>query len=517
MALGAKEPLVLKPISDAEWKTIAGERVAEKYVISEGDTLSEISKKLFGEIRYWPKLFALNNSSVTNPHLLRPGSTLTFLPGTGSALPQLAPSDEQPPVAVQTVNHPGRSQEWQQLPRQGWETAAITPVQSQDRNGVTVVERKNTLRTSGFELSRLASSDKIKELGQIVGSRTEASAFGIEEVVYIRADEEIQIGKTYALTDNPFRLRSRKAGRVGYSYPLLGTVQILGVRDNLYVARVQSVQGMIHRGSVLIESPARVPDLKPIAASRAIDGVILIDKTESTSQSAQHKIVSINRGSDDGVKPGMIFRAYNHFDPGSEKRLTTEDFLIDGDLMVVQVSPEFSSALVLDSNSVIQENQTVLLLTNISSVGKKSIFEKEGTKSVPDTELDSLDRQDDKLGDQEKKELEQLEKHLEPGGAPPPAEAIPADATPPPAEAIPADATPPPAEAIPADAAPPPVAPQEGLPLDELLKTTTTETHPPAAELPPPTAPELPPPTAAAPPMVTPSDESKALENLMNQ
>src|SRR4051794_1212948 len=51
----------LKPILDEDWKNIAGPRIVEKYSIVQGDTLFDISKRLFGDAKYWPKIWAINN------------------------------------------------------------------------------------------------------------------------------------------------------------------------------------------------------------------------------------------------------------------------------------------------------------------------------------------------------------------------------------------------------------------------------------------------------------------------
>ena len=72
---------MLKPIGDAEWKEIAGEQIAGKYEIHAGDTLYDVSKRLFGDSRYWPKIWALNNNTILNPHLIRPGNLVAFMPG----------------------------------------------------------------------------------------------------------------------------------------------------------------------------------------------------------------------------------------------------------------------------------------------------------------------------------------------------------------------------------------------------------------------------------------------------
>ena len=80
----------LRPIPDDQWKEIAGARITESYSVTQGDTLSDISKRLFGDAKYWPKVWAINNGAITNPHYIVPGKSVAFLPGTGTSLPPSA-------------------------------------------------------------------------------------------------------------------------------------------------------------------------------------------------------------------------------------------------------------------------------------------------------------------------------------------------------------------------------------------------------------------------------------------
>jgi hypothetical protein len=104
----------------------------------------------------------------------------------------------------------------------------------------------------------------------------------------------------------------------------------------------------------------------------------------------------------------MIFRAYEHYDPGTEKKITQSDFIIDADMMVTQVSESFSSAIIIHSNTPISEQSNVTLLTDISDLLKNPGFNE---KAVSGDDLEELDKLDDQepLGKDEKKELKQLE------------------------------------------------------------------------------------------------------------
>ena len=75
-----------KRVSAEEWSNIAGNK--DIYVIQSGDTLWDISKVLFGDPNYWPKLWS-SNPVITNPHLIQPQGNLGFIHGTEGYPPSL--------------------------------------------------------------------------------------------------------------------------------------------------------------------------------------------------------------------------------------------------------------------------------------------------------------------------------------------------------------------------------------------------------------------------------------------
>lgn len=77
------------PISEDKWDTLISRQRAEAYRIRPSNTLSGISRSLFGDPQYWPKLWA-ENGSVENPHLIRPGRRVRFYPGTEEDAPAIS-------------------------------------------------------------------------------------------------------------------------------------------------------------------------------------------------------------------------------------------------------------------------------------------------------------------------------------------------------------------------------------------------------------------------------------------
>lgn len=403
----------LKPISDDTWRSVAGPRVSEKYNVTKGDTLFDISKKLFGDAKYWPKIWALNNDTVLNPHWIKPGYVIAFSAGSGAALPSLSMNDTpaSPSKTASDATAPlktskDRRKEWMDLPKQSWEIFKMNLPPQIDPLGFDRSNKVIIHRATGFDPLAIPASEEIPFLGQIIGSRSEGQYLGLNDLVYIQADEKLQVGETYAITRAPVILKSKKSDRVGYSYLALGKVKILGIRDHVFIGRVLTARDYLPRGSFLMANIPRIPELTPIAGPRPIPGVLIFDHSFSTYATAQHKEVFIDRGSDDGIQPGMVFRAYQHKDPSNDKKVSNSNFIIDGDFIVTQVSPTFCSALATQSLSLVIEHSPVVLLTDISDLVKNDGYSNKGAE---DDDLDKLD-ENDGLTAAERRELKQLEK-----------------------------------------------------------------------------------------------------------
>jgi hypothetical protein len=406
----------LKGIPDDQWKTIAGAQLTETYSIITGDTLFDISHRLFGDAKYWPKVWALNNANITNPHRILPGNRIIFSPGTGSSLPGVTLAENGDPNVASDASSPiakfvARSTDWKFLPRQKWESYIIPKSPEIDALGFDRNNKISFHHATGFDLQAIPAKDKITPLGEIVGSRSEGSHLAMYDTVYIRSQESLKVGETYAISDEPVAFKFEDPERDAYSYLNIGKVKIEGVQDNLFIGTILSARGFVARGSILIPLPPRVPVLTPIPGLKPIEGKLYVDHRFSTYTVSQYKEVFVNRGSDDGIQPGMVFRAYEHNDPSTSEPLTKANFIIDADLMITHVSGDISSALIISSKSTIIDGAAVVLLTDVSDLTKNKGFREKGADGQgPSDEVEKLDKEKGEgAEDYDKKELKQLE------------------------------------------------------------------------------------------------------------
>ena len=208
---------------------------------------------------------------------------------------------------------------------------------------------------------------------------------------------------------------------------------------------------------------------------------------------AQHKTVYIDRGSQDGISVGHVFRAFIEKDPDTNESLINTEFVRLGHIQIVQVVSNFSMGLVINSRTAIDDNTKVVSVTDVSDLSLEPIrvlpasvepsaqtpTTSESPANLPPelpaelptepTNEDELDKLDDQkeLSEKEKRDLEQLEATRVQTPPDAPLE-IPADGPPP--------ELPPDIESM--DAIPP----TDAAPVPE----TSTPVEPPPAEEPPP-------------------------------
>jgi hypothetical protein len=514
---------LLRPVPDEEWRTIAGDRLAEEYTIIKGDTLYDISNRLFGDPRYWPKIWALNNQSITNPHLIMPDNAITFTPGTGTALPMVAISTAEevekaspkitrvakpkkrviPYVTPSIPRTPGRSQEWRKLPRQEWEEYSGSPIALNDQ-GLDKRSRLNFGVRSVIDLPVVVTEEKLDAKGYVEGAITERAFLNLGDEVVISPESEgsFQVGDLYAIVGDPNSIGASQSDRSGYSYPVYGKVKITGVRDGQFIGTLVSMRLQISRGAMIVPLPP-VPVLhRPIPAPAKQEAVILKDPFLTPGVVSQQRFVLADRGADDGVKTGMVFRSYDYEDRYSGKHLIDSDLFPNSDFIVAFAWPKFSLVIQTRGDQMYDNGIPVILLTDVSDLTQSKnarvvpVFENKGSES---DDLEGLDTTPG-IGKKEEEELKQLEEAAsgkkaappepvpapeplpEPSAAPPPPE--PEPNAPPPPEPLP-DEVPPPALDAPAGGTPAP-APNEAPPSGDLDIGDT----PPSSDEPPPPPPE---------------------------
>lgn len=88
----------IEPTSEERWSRLTSDRPVDVFEVQPGNTLEFISRTLFGEAQFWPKIWALNHAQISNPHKIYPGQKIYFYPATQTEMPAVDLSTEQHPL-----------------------------------------------------------------------------------------------------------------------------------------------------------------------------------------------------------------------------------------------------------------------------------------------------------------------------------------------------------------------------------------------------------------------------------
>lgn len=376
----------LRSFSDQDWLSIAGERSSDRYEITRGDTLWDVSSRLFGDAKVWPKIWEINNTSILNPHMITPRMSIVFNSGSGLSLPTLSMgkavnnasastvknhyrtnSDDRPgPVWDEKTPNPGS--EWKRLPRQSWEHVDANLPPDIDRDGFDSNNRIYLRKTpTGLELPHLVACEPISPLGKVEGTRNSTNYVyrGSEITIAASSAGPLEIDRVYSLVD-PQASNLENGDRKALSYDVLGKVKILGLHNGTYVGEVLQTREPVIRGAMLVPEILRVDKMGPVAGAKSVKGTILADRRTGNFMSGQHKWVYVDRGTRDGVDRGMMFRIFQNTDPKTQKPLTRGDVFVQGDVQIIQGCGDFSIGMFLWSRGEVPERYEGMLLTDVS-------------------------------------------------------------------------------------------------------------------------------------------------------
>jgi hypothetical protein len=390
-----------KKMSEEEWSRLIGARESESYQIQAGDTLWGISQTFFNDGNYWPKIWQLN-SSIDNPHLIKPGYTIQFLLGTESETPAFSVTEEaQPPVEMPVGDAgaagaapPAPEEPAAPVPTPG-ATAAVddgTPqpgaVEIPDPTFYPPVLKR--LPPSLAEALNQARSDKYDDAGIDYGRRPildlsekkflesfidtedfqadgvvseiEGGGLGASKFQYVFVSlpaGEGKPGERYAIVQKAGQLERVNdeiaSSDLGYQYQYRGEVQLSdllttrGVVQKLDIFRAQVVESLGHITPGTFAIHGRLPVISVVGSGERNDvmtqivGGHVLKNQETLSL---HNLAYLSSGVDQGLKEGQILTVRANTKLRNPKSLIEESYIPVGQLRVVQVGKRFSTAVV---------------------------------------------------------------------------------------------------------------------------------------------------------------------------
>jgi hypothetical protein len=333
----------------------AGEAVPppDTYTVRPGDTLWDLSGRFLNNPWYWPKLWSYN-PEITNPHWIYPGNLVRFFPGSDQAPARVEAIAELTPELVEEMEEAPRELEDFSRAELGAANVDEDVVAVAGPYKIGYVAPKALLvRHDSFVTRR-----ELEESGALTASFHEKRMLSTLDQAYaqFKSAAPVKPGETYVLykTDRAVHHPVTRE-LLGYQSVVLGAARVVKVDDRAATLVITQAFEPIERGTML--GPWSERFVRPVARKangRTLDGRIVAAQVDVVTQVGEHHVVFIDKGREDGVEEGNLFKVVRSGDPAGkpidadrwDERFPKETV---GDLLVIDVKPNASAALVTRS------------------------------------------------------------------------------------------------------------------------------------------------------------------------
>ena len=364
------------PPTPGTMRQVADGEAPETYIVQRGDTLFDICDQLIDEKSYWPKLWSLN-PSIKNPHFIFPSTKLRFYPGDSETPPYLQVVNEDDVVPIDkgsldeselvadTVPPPAApaAEAVPEAPR----SSVIEVVGPDQLNGdlaEAFMDAGQSYRNneSSVEVPGFIFAEEKEPKGIVLGGRYGEISLAAGQRATIESEEGLRDGSLLTVLRKSKKIVDPEAEDfVGNLYYYVGTITVIKqIEQGLYSAQVESTRLSIRPDDLVVDyiSVKRSVPLDIVGVPRSeIDSNIVAFEYDEQVMGAQGQTVFIDRGSQDGVSPGMylsIYQTPRNLSPDSRDAGLPEDYGVVGLMRIIDVTAAGSVGYILQNSHEIK-------------------------------------------------------------------------------------------------------------------------------------------------------------------
>ncbi|MEI8265908.1 MAG: LysM domain-containing protein [Betaproteobacteria bacterium] len=362
-AQGVSAPATVDPAQIQIAQRVAGQGVPladlapdapASHTVRPGDTLWGLSQLFLKSPWRWAELWGMNMEQVRDPHRLYPGQVLVLSKGPDRATLKVATAA----AAAQTMPVPTTGAQAEPA------TVKLLPrVRSGPVDDAAIASVPAHLIAPFIAQATVLEAGEIDGAARIVASPDGRMLMTTGDVAYVRGD--LQGRRNFQLVREPRALRDPVTREIlGYEARLVGLAEALATEDLALPERGESQPSParvllrharleIGPGDRLTQaSTAEFAPFVPRAPARPVQGQVIGLYGEGLT-AAQHQIVSLNRGSRDGVERGHVLALWRTGSQVTDRSTPVREALRlpderNGQMYVFRVFDHVSYALILN-------------------------------------------------------------------------------------------------------------------------------------------------------------------------
>ena len=321
------------------------ENAPDRYVVVKGDTLWDISSKFFKDPWKWPQIWGYNKETIMDPHWIYPGDVVYLDKSTHTlkvSEPEVA-SGATPAMA--DVHN---------------ETAIANSGAVKLEPKARVVDGRNqaiptiSLKDIGPFLARplVIDDDELDKAPVIVGTYEQRQLLGVDDIAYAQGMPSDK-GERWQIYRPDHTFKDPDTGEIlGHEVYYLGDASVEKF-GKLTTLRITNAVREISKGDYFAQATTGfTSNFTPHAPSKEINAKV-ISIYGGVVQAGQNAVVTLNKGSRDGLESGDVLALYQKGEVLPSHSLFKPDIVLPdvryGLLFVFRVFDKVSYALVMQT------------------------------------------------------------------------------------------------------------------------------------------------------------------------
>jgi len=376
-------PLILSLVS-AAYASSTVPQAPEKYPIQSDDNLSSISKTVFGDGNYWPRLWGHRRQ------ILNPGNSIQFLLGNEDSAPSFAitEGDEDfAPQSYQPALRPAaaKSNSEIEIPPPTVRPKPVLNLGSTFPKWQAVGNRKSSFKDADMEVEVVPRKPQIAidrefipvyvqdgpvvSVGEYVQTASDAGLVYENEEVLVRMKRSNgQIGNHYLLLRDGGRLKegwnAKSGDHPGHVVEVLGeiilTSQEPGESEGGYEhfrARVAHAISVSVRGALIVPGQVTWMNTSPSGSVSTVQAEIIGGNFDQRGMLfGEGDWVFLNRGAKDGLQEGQLIWTNTlprNYETGSPFKIGVHNASL---IKIAKVASEVATGIVLSSKQGLMQH-----------------------------------------------------------------------------------------------------------------------------------------------------------------
>jgi hypothetical protein len=220
----------------------------------------------------------------------------------------------------------------------------------------------------------------VQDLGEIKAAINEGIFIHKYDTIYVTFNKAVKVkpGDMFSVYTAGGEVKHRISDRQGFLYTTTAQIKAIKLIGDVWECYVADQSGIVQRKDRVTIFTPKINKISRTYSQRKVEAAIIGSYRDSSTGLSFGDIVYLDRGRADGLELGNTLEIYSFVDRGTEKKISSSPTYKIGELNIINLTDNFSTAVISASSNAIGVGAIAFVKTqeDAAMALKKSKFNK---------------------------------------------------------------------------------------------------------------------------------------------